>query len=44
MAEKITLAGIIAEIKRINRKAKIERLVKEIPGLTYKQAIDILNK
>ena len=41
MAGKITLSGLIAEIRRINRNAKIERLVKEIPGLTYQQALNI---
>lgn len=39
LQQKIKLAGIIAEVKRINRKAKIEKLV-EKHGLTYRQAMD----
>ena len=43
LQDKIKLAGIIAEVKRINRKAKIEKLVQK-DGLTYRQAMDIVNQ
>ena len=42
LQSKITLAGIIAEVKRINRKLKVEKMVRENPGLTYQQASAIV--